>query len=327
MRTPTRIPATVPARRAALVGVAVALFSLVTTPAGAATSSPSEQTTALRAQRTVILARIASLADEVERARVSVADAQRGRALTKAALDVVRDRFARHAVDAYLDGVAKTEVERVRGKAWATTVAATDARMLNELHAATDAADRQEARANDAIASAATARAQLDSARAALETTISDRVTYLRALGRAGMHARETAMGVGAPVRHVRALGSQAAVMSRYRFGPGGIPAGLVASGQSFAGRASWYGPGFDGHTTASGAIFDQEGWTVAHKTLPLGTILLVTYNGRSCVVLVNDRGPYVAGRVLDLSHGVARALGTVDVGVARVTAQVLAPG
>jgi rare lipoprotein A len=124
----------------------------------------------------------------------------------------------------------------------------------------------------------------------------------------------------------VRALGSQAAVMSRYRFGPGDVPDGLVRSGQSFAGRASWYGPGFDGHTTASGAIFDQEGWTVAHKTLPLGTILLVSYGGRSVVVLVNDRGPYVAGRVLDLSHGVASALGTVSSGVASVTAEVLVP-
>jgi rare lipoprotein A len=100
-----------------------------------------------------------------------------------------------------------------------------------------------------------------------------------------------------------------------------------VRSGQSFAGRASWYGPGFDGHTTASGAVFDQEGWTVAHKTLPLGTILLVSYNGRSVVVLVNDRGPYVAGRVLDLSHGVASALGTLSSGVASVTAEVLVPG
>ncbi|MEA3055085.1 MAG: rare lipoprotein [Actinomycetota bacterium] len=246
--------------------------------------------------------------------------------MTTAALAVVRDRFARHAVDAYLDGVAETEVERVRGKVWATTVSAVDAQMLHELNAATAAADQQEARAAAAIASAATARAQLDAARAALEKTIADRVTYLRALGRAGVRARQTAMGAGAPVRHVRALGTQAGVMQRYRFGPGGVPDGLVPSGQSFAGRASWYGPGFDGHTTASGAIFDQEGWTVAHKTLPLGTILLVSYNGRSVVVLVNDRGPYVAGRVLDLSHGVASALGTVSSGVASVTAEVLIP-
>ena len=326
MRTPTRIPATVPARRAALVGLAVALFALVTAPAGAASGSDASQTTALRAQRTVILTRIASLADEVERAKADVADAQRGRAMARAALTVVRDRFARHAVDAYLDGVAKTEVERVRGKAWATTVAATDARMLDELHAAATAADREEARAAAAITAAATARAQLDAARAALDKTIADRATYLRALGRAGMRARQAAMDGGAPVPHVRALGSQASVLSRYRFGPGGVPDGLVRSGQSFAGRASWYGPGFDGHTTASGAVFDQEGWTVAHKTLPLGTILLVTYGDRSVVVLVNDRGPYVAGRVLDLSHGVARALGTLSSGVASVTAEVLVP-
>jgi rare lipoprotein A len=114
--------------------------------------------------------------------------------------------------------------------------------------------------------------------------------------------------------------------MRRYRFGPGGIPTGLVASGQVLQGKASWYGPGFDGRPTASGAIFDQEGWTVAHKTLPLGTILLVSYNGRSVVVLVNDRGPYAGGRILDLSHGVATALGTVHAGVAYVRAEILVP-
>jgi rare lipoprotein A len=114
--------------------------------------------------------------------------------------------------------------------------------------------------------------------------------------------------------------------MARYRFGPGGVPEGLVRSGEIISGRASWYGPGFDGRATASGAIFDQEGWTVANRTLPLGTILLITHGDRSVVALVNDRGPFVGGRILDLSHGVANALGTVHAGVASVTAEILVP-
>jgi rare lipoprotein A len=90
-------------------------------------------------------------------------------------------------------------------------------------------------------------------------------------------------------------------------------------------GTASWYGPGFDGRPTASGAIYDQEGWTVASKELPLGTLLLVSENGRSVLLLVNDRGPYVKDWILDLSHAAAVALNHPGVGV--VTAQILVPG
>ena len=74
--------------------------------------------------------------------------------------------------------------------------------------------------------------------------------------------------------------------------------------------RASWYGAE-SGRKTASGGYFDGRQWLVAHRTLPLGTRLRLTYEGRSVVVPVLDRGPYVAGRDLDLSHAVAAALGT----------------
>ena len=73
---------------------------------------------------------------------------------------------------------------------------------------------------------------------------------------------------------------------------------------------ASWYGPGFDGRKTASGERFHANGYTAAHKTLPFGTKLRVTYKGRSVIVRVNDRGPFVKGRHLDLSKGAARAIG-----------------
>lgn len=86
-------------------------------------------------------------------------------------------------------------------------------------------------------------------------------------------------------------------------------------------GRASWYGPGFRGRKTASGEIFDDSKFTAAHKTLPLGTIAKVTNlsNGKSVRVEINDRGPYVDGRIIDLSHAAAHALGMVDRGVAHV--------
>ncbi len=84
-------------------------------------------------------------------------------------------------------------------------------------------------------------------------------------------------------------------------------------------GLASWYGPGFKGLPTASGEPFDPQGYTAAHKTLPFGTDLLVSYRGRSVAVTVNDRGPYVGGRELDLSRAAARDLGLTRVGVDHV--------
>jgi rare lipoprotein A len=79
---------------------------------------------------------------------------------------------------------------------------------------------------------------------------------------------------------------------------------------------ASWYGPGFEDSPTASGEPYDPYGYTAAHKTMPLGTELMVSYGGRSVRVLVNDRGPYVGSRELDLSQGAAEYLGLTQAGV-----------
>lgn len=79
---------------------------------------------------------------------------------------------------------------------------------------------------------------------------------------------------------------------------------------------ASWYGPGFSGLPTASGEPYDPYGFTAAHKTMPLGTELLVSYGGSSVAVTVNDRGPYVGERELDLSQGAAETLGLTEAGV-----------
>jgi rare lipoprotein A len=84
---------------------------------------------------------------------------------------------------------------------------------------------------------------------------------------------------------------------------------------------ASWYGQKYHGRQTASGAVYDMYALTAAHKSLPFGTRLRVTHPGnrRSVVVEINDRGPFIRGRDLDLSLGAARALVMVDEGVARV--------
>ena len=79
---------------------------------------------------------------------------------------------------------------------------------------------------------------------------------------------------------------------------------------------ASWYGPGFDGLTTASGETFDADGLSTAHPSLPMGTELIVSYGGKSVPVTVNDRGPYTGNRELDLSQEAAKQLGLIGPGV-----------
>jgi rare lipoprotein A len=93
--------------------------------------------------------------------------------------------------------------------------------------------------------------------------------------------------------------------------------------GRSFSGMASFYG-NESGHRTASGQRFNQEAMTAAHRSLPFGTKLRVTHGSRSVVVTVNDRGPFIRGRVLDLSTGAARAIGLTSAGVGRVVAEVM---
>lgn len=102
--------------------------------------------------------------------------------------------------------------------------------------------------------------------------------------------------------------------------------AGLAETSESFYGTASWYGPGFHGRKTANGEIFDENALTAAHKTLPFNTHLKVTnrLNGKSVVVRINDRGPYVGQRSLDLSKAAAHCLGSMSSGVVPYEAVVL---
>lgn len=101
---------------------------------------------------------------------------------------------------------------------------------------------------------------------------------------------------------------------------------GLGQAAGHFSGAASWYGGYFNGRKTADGTIYDERNMTAAHRSLPLGTKLLVMNRrtGDSCVVKVNDRGPYIDGRIIDLSKAAARQLNMVGCGVATVDCLVL---
>ena len=97
-----------------------------------------------------------------------------------------------------------------------------------------------------------------------------------------------------------------------------------TGKGYNEVGIASWYGPGFHGHTTSSGEIYDQYQLTCAHKLLPMHTMVRVTNqrDGSSAVLRVNDRGPFVAGRIIDLSLAAAKKLGVYGRGTAMVRVQ-----
>ena len=95
-------------------------------------------------------------------------------------------------------------------------------------------------------------------------------------------------------------------------------PSRAVSTSGWQSAKASWYGPGFYGRTTASGAVLTTDMMNVAHKSLPFGTRIQFEYKGRTATAVVNDRGPYIHGRVFDLGPGTAKALGFGGVGTVK---------
>lgn len=108
--------------------------------------------------------------------------------------------------------------------------------------------------------------------------------------------------------------------------GCGYLSATAPRKGRSQVGMASWYGKKFHGRPTSSGEIFDMYKLTAAHKELPLGTRVRVTNlkNRKSVILKVNDRGPFIKGRIIDLSYGAAKIIEMVEDGVARVRIEIV---
>ncbi|MCW2248466.1 rare lipoprotein A (peptidoglycan hydrolase) [Azospirillum fermentarium] len=122
----------------------------------------------------------------------------------------------------------------------------------------------------------------------------------------------------------IAVAGTAATPTTVHRQPPGGTAPRTVA----LSGLASWYGPHHQGRRTASGARFDMRERTAAHPALPMGTRLQVSdpASGRSVLVTVNDRGPHVPGRIIDLSWRAAHDLGITDAGIVMVRLDVLPP-
>ncbi len=141
---------------------------------------------------------------------------------------------------------------------------------------------------------------------------------------------------VKSPLRTLSAIATLGLVLaaSPISFTPGqsgpGMPQATASENirvaRTLSGPASWYGGKFHGRTTANGERFDMNQLTAAHRSLPFGTRVRVTNerNGRSVVVRINDRGPFIGNRIIDLSRGAAAAVGMVSTGVAPVRVDVL---
>ena len=139
------------------------------------------------------------------------------------------------------------------------------------------------------------------------------------------------ALGACSSLRGNKTAGGQPAVRGGYKIGvPYTIRGVKYYPREDFAydktGLASWYGDPFHGRKTASGEIYDKWAMTAAHKTLQMPSLVEVTNleNGRKLVLRINDRGPFVSGRIIDLSRGAARKLGVEKTGVAKVRVRIL---
>lgn len=206
---------------------------------------------------------------------------------------------------------ARAEVRRaaLREQALAALTAQDEARRLLTAFEAALAREAAAAASAAAAARVRAAAAALAAAQAALDTASA--VVTLALTPAQTRRSQRAAVAEAPVVALVEAAGS-------------GYPAGYAPTGEVLQGLASWYGPGFVGSPTATGSPYDPERLTCAHKTMRLGTVIRVSANGRAVSCLVNDRGPYVGPRILDMSRAGSRALG-YD-GVQEVVIEVLAP-
>jgi rare lipoprotein A (peptidoglycan hydrolase) len=311
------------AATAAIVVFAVPTFAVPTSAAAEQQPTLSE----LKDTRQTLIRDIAAATDRLAELEATASMVAGRLSAQSFVMEQARVAVAHHAVSAFVDAADSDQVTGLRRRTWAETLSAGDRGQLDQFHAEELDLRTTQQLADETADELRKARDTMTALKADLERTILDRQAAADA---EAAKARAAATSAGATTRSARAVQttrSQEELMAQFPFGPlGGLPASLTPTGTVIDGKASWYGPGFDGNLTASGAVFDQEGWTVASRTLPLGTMLLISRGERQILVLVNDRGPFVDGRVLDLSMGVARALDMISAGVAQVRAEVVVP-
>ena len=285
------------------------------------------------------------ISNEIAATDAEVAELELAISETDDAYERALTRFEARAVETYKSGTSAelalllsaetlTQIETVAHAIRES--AALDEAALDDLLAAKAAAENAQARLDDRKQDLMEAQNRKDALVVDIEETIAERDEVLADLNdEIEELEREARLAAREEVEHdalaeAPELGDVPGPPSNTTWGvhdpdrlegtgpSNGIPDLFTTTGVAFEGEASWYGPGFEGNTTANGDIFDSRLYTVASKTLPFGTYLHVTHQGRGVVVYVNDRGPYAGDRILDLSHAAAQAIGISGVGWVR---------
>ncbi|NMF55759.1 hypothetical protein HF320_05380 [Collinsella sp. KGMB02528] len=201
---------------------------------------------------------------------------------------------------------------------------------MEKLSAAKDEAEQEQQKASDALTSAQSAQAQMaaraqseDAAEAEAARKAAEEAAATTAqMQQQGSVSSSNGSSQGSNAGNGGNAGSASSGSSTQQpSGTGGSSSGTTSTSSWKSGVASYYGigDGFMGGTTASGAIVTESSMGVAMLNVPLGTYVEISYGGRSVIAVVNDRGPYVHGRVIDMQPAVARALGFLSVGVGTV--------
>ena len=198
---------------------------------------------------------------------------------------------------------------------------------MEELSSAKDEAEQEQQKASDALTSAQSAQAQMaaraqseDAAEAEAARKAAEEAAATTAqMQQQGSVSNSNGSSQGSNAGSTGSAGSGSS--TQQPSGTGGSSSGTTSTSSWKSGVASYYGigDGFMGGTTASGAIVTESSMGVAMLNVPLGTYVEISYGGRSVIAVVNDRGPYVHGRVIDMQPAVARALGFLSVGVGTV--------
>lgn len=198
---------------------------------------------------------------------------------------------------------------------------------MEELSSAKDEAEQERQKASEALASAQSAQAQMaaraqseDAAEAEAARKAAEEAAATTAqMQQQGSVSNSNGSSQGSNAGSAGSAGSGSS--TQQPSGTGGSSSGTTSTSSWKSGVASYYGigDGFMGGTTASGAIVTESSMGVAMLNVPLGTYVEISYGGRSVIAVVNDRGPYVHGRVIDMQPAVARALGFLSVGVGTV--------
>ncbi|MHB1016276.1 MAG: septal ring lytic transglycosylase RlpA family protein [Coriobacteriia bacterium] len=284
-----------------------------------------DEISALEAEQRALDERLDVTAERIFGQREAVAVAQ-------ARLDAAEERYRAHLVEVYKRGEfdplsvllnADTLPELFSRADALSRIAEDDSQIVADLNIASADARYKQAQLEEILAQDRALRAEQQTRVERLSTLLSEQQA---AIAQLTAEEREVLARVQALTAQVRAQWSDSSLPSGTDIAratatidthPGlewivsaYMPREYRSTGETYSAVCSWYGPGFHGRTTASGQVFNQEDLTCASKTLPFGTVLALTRGSRRVIVYVNDRGPFIAGRDLDLSKAAAAALG-----------------